>query len=242
MLQRKIEKFLQTWKRVPKHNPLVVKGCRHCGKTTSILDFARKEYAHVVYLNFLEKPDYAAIFQDSLDVNYLVMLITALVGPEAVFEPYRTVLVLDEIQECPEARAALKAFKLDGRYDVIAAGSLLGVKGYGKEPVPIAVGCETVVNMVPLDFEEFLWANGITTPVLDMLHQSLDRETPVPEALHLRLNELLRQYVLVGGMPAVVEEYVRSHDLQKVLEMQQKILQDYEENLFVQVNKRARPS
>ena len=240
MLQRKIEKFLQTWKRVPKHNPLVVKGCRHCGKTTSILDFARKEYAHVVYLNFLEKPDYAAIFQDSLDVNYLVMLITALVGPEAVFEPYRTVLVLDEIQECPEARAALKAFKLDGRYDVIAAGSLLGVKGYGKEPVPIAVGCETVVNMVPLDFEEFLWANGITTPVLDMLHQSLDRETPVPEALHLRLNELLRQYVLVGGMPAVVEEYVRSHDLQKVLEMQQKILQDYEENLFVQVNKRAR--
>ena len=94
--------------------------------------------------------------------------------------------------------------------------------------------------MVPLDFEEFLWANGITTPVLDMLHQSLDRETPVPEALHLRLNELLRQYVLVGGMPAVVEEYVRSHDLQKVLEMQQKILQDYEENLFVQVNKRAR--
>ena len=240
MLQRKIEKFLQTWKQVPKHNPLVVKGCRHCGKTTSILDFARKEYDHVVYLNFQEKPDYAAIFKDSLDVNYLVMLITALAGPEAVFEPYRTVLVLDEIQECPEARTALKAFKMDGRYDVIAAGSLLGVKGYGKEGAPIAVGCETVVNMVPLDFEEFLWANGITSPVLDMLHQSLDRETPVPEALHLRLNELLRQYALVGGMPAVVEEYVRNHDLKKVLEMQKKILQDYEENLFVQVNKRAR--
>ena len=78
MLQRKIEKFLQTWKQVPKHNPLVVKGCRHCGKTTSILDFAKKEYAHVVYLNFQEKPDYAAIFRDSVDVNYLVMLITAL--------------------------------------------------------------------------------------------------------------------------------------------------------------------
>ena len=148
MLQRKIEKFLQTWKQVPQHNPLVVKGCRHCGKTTSILDFAKKEYAHVVYLNFQEKPDYAAIFRDSVDVNYLVMLITALVGPEAVFEPYRTVLILDEIQECPEARSALKAFKMDGRYDVIAAGSLLGVKGYGKEPAPIAVGCETVVNMV----------------------------------------------------------------------------------------------
>ena len=111
MLQRKIEKFLQTWKQVPQHNPLVVKGCRHCGKTTSILDFAKKEYAHVVYLNFQEKPDYAAIFRDSMDVNYLVMLITALAGPEAVFEPYKTVLVLDEIQECPEARTALKPLK-----------------------------------------------------------------------------------------------------------------------------------
>lgn len=111
MLQRKIEKFLQTWKQVPQHNPLVIKGCRHCGKTTSILDFARKEYAHVVYLNFQEKPEYAAIFRDSLDVNYLVMLITAMVGPDALFEPYKTVLVLDEIQECPEARTALKAFK-----------------------------------------------------------------------------------------------------------------------------------
>ncbi|MCI6285285.1 hypothetical protein SAMN02910455_00644 [Acidaminococcus fermentans] len=240
MLQRKIEKFLQTWKQVPQHNPLVVKGCRHCGKTTSILDFAKKEYAHVVYLNFQEKPDYAAIFRDSVDVNYLVMLITALVGPEAVFEPYRTVLILDEIQECPEARSALKAFKMDGRYDVIAAGSLLGVKGYGKEPAPIAVGCETVVNMVPLDFEEFLWANGITTPVLDMLHQSLDKETPVPEALHLRLNELLRQYALVGGLPEVVETYVQTHDINAVLEKQQAILRDYEENLFVDVNKRAR--
>ena len=229
MLQRKIEKFLQTWKQVPQHNPLVIKGCRHCGKTTSILDFARKEYAHVVYLNFQEKPDYAAIFKDSLDVDYLVMLITALVGPDALFEPYKTVLVLDEIQECPEARAALKAFKKDGRYDVIACGSLLGVKGYGKEPASIAVGSETVVNMVPLDFEEFLWANGITTP-----------EIPVPEALHLRLNELLRQYAVVGGLPEVVETYVQTHDLNAVLAKQQEILKDYEENLFVAVNKRAR--
>ena len=239
MLQRKIEKFLQTWKQVPNHNPLVIKGCRHCGKTTAMKEFAKKEYDHVVYLNFQDKPDYAAIFEDSQDVNYLVMLITALAGPDTVFEPHKTVLLLDEIQECPKAHAALKAFKLDGRYDVIAAGSLLGVKGYGNGSAMIPVGYETVVNMVPLDFEEFLWVNGITSPVLDLLRKSLAEETQVPDALHLRLNELLKLYVLVGGMPGVVADYVEHKDLNRVYQLQREILQDYEENLFVKVNKRA---
>lgn len=241
MLQRKIEKFLQTWKQVPQHNPLVVKGCRYCGKTTSVLDFARKEYPHVVYLDFQKKPEYRAIFKDSLDVDYLVMLITALLGPKAVFEPHKTVLILDEIQECPEARSALKAFKMDGRYDVIAAGSLLGVKGYGKETGAASVGYETVVNMVPLDFEEFLWAMGITTPVLDMLRACLNEEKPVPEALHLRMTELLKQYVVIGGMPGVVAACCgEDGGAAKAAQLQQQIIADYEENLFVKVNKRAR--
>lgn len=239
MLQRKIEKFLQTWKQVTPHNPLVVKGCRHCGKTTSVLDFAHKEYLHVVYLDFQKKPEYRAIFKESLNVDYLTMLITALLGPGTVFEPYKTVLVLDEIQDCPEARSALKAFKMDGRYDVIAAGSLLGIKGYGKDAGVPSVGYETVVNMVPLDFEEFLWANGITTPVLDILRTCLQKEKPVPEALQLRLTELLKQYAVIGGMPGVVASCGGGKNLTKAAKLQQQIIADYENNLFVHVNKRA---
>lgn len=166
MLKRKIEQKLVDWKNYLNHKPLIIKGCRQCGKTFSVLDFAKKHYKNVVYLNFFENPDYASVFSGSLEVDNIVMLLSALLGREAVFESGQTVLVLDEIQECPEARTALKFFRTDGRYDVIGTGSLLGVKGYGKEPKSIPVGSETVIDMYPLDFEEFLWANGITDPVM----------------------------------------------------------------------------
>ena len=134
MLKRKIEQTLLEWKNTANRKPLIVKGCRQCGKTFSVLDFAHKNYKNVVYLNFFENPDYASVFAGSLEVDNIVMMLTALLGSTAVFEAGETVLVLDEIQDCPEARTALKFFRIDGRYDVIGTGSLLGVKGYGKEP------------------------------------------------------------------------------------------------------------
>lgn len=127
MLRRKIEQALSDWKSLPNHKPLIVKGCRQCGKTFSVLDFARKNYAHVVYLNFFENPQYASVFSDSLEVDHITMLLSALMGREAIFEAGKTILVLDEIQDCPDARTALKFFKLDGRYDVIGTGALLGL-------------------------------------------------------------------------------------------------------------------
>ena len=123
-----------------------------------------------MYLNFLENPDYISVFTGSLEVNNIIMMLSALLGSEAVFEENETVLILDEIQECPEARTTLKFFRIDGRYDVIGIGSLLGVKGYGKEPKSIPVGSETVIDMHSLDFEEFLWANGIEAPVIELLN------------------------------------------------------------------------
>lgn len=123
-----------------------------------------------MYLNFLENPDYISVFTGSLEVNNIIMMLSALLGSEAVFEENETVLILDEIQECPEARTTLKFFRIDGRYDVIGIGSLLGVKGYGKEPKSIPVGSETVIDMYSLDFEEFLWANGIEAPVIELLN------------------------------------------------------------------------
>lgn len=232
MLKRKMEQVLLTWKNTPDHKPLIVKGCRQCGKTYSVLDFARKNYQHVVYLNFFENPTFASVFADSLEVDHITMMLSALMGREAIFEPGKTILVLDEIQECPDARTALKFFKLDGRYDVIGTGSLLGVQGYGsKEPKSIPVGYETVIEMSPLDFEEFLWANGISDQIIDMLKVYLQEERPVPDALHQRLGELLLQYAVVGGMPDVVQTFINTKRMDEVLQMQRDIVRSYEDDM-----------
>ena len=238
MLKRKIEQSLTEWKRTANHKPLIIKGCRQCGKTFSVLDFAKKNYKNVVYLNFFENPDYASVFSGSLEIDHIVMLLSALLGNEAIFEPGETVLILDEIQDCPEARTALKFFRIDGRYDVIGTGSLLGVKGYGKEPKSIPVGSDTVTDMYPLDFEEFLWANGITVPVIEMLKKSLEAETPVPEALHNRMKQLLLQYVVVGGMPDAVQTFVDTKQMNEVLRIQRDIVRSYEDDMVKYAEKK----
>ena len=238
MLKRKIEQKLIEWKNTDGHKPLIIKGCRQCGKTFSVLDFARNHYKNVVYLNFFENPDYASVFSGSLEIDNIVMLLSALLGNEAVFEAGQTVLILDEIQECPEARTALKFFRIDGRFDVIGTGSLLGVKGYGKEPRSIPVGSETVIDMYPLDFEEFLWANGITEPIIEMLKKNLIAETPIPEALHNRMRQLLLQYTVVGGMPDAVQHFIDTKQMHEVLQMQRDIVRSYEDDMVKYAEKK----
>ena len=232
MLRRKIQESLLRWSHSSNRLPLVIKGCRQCGKTFSVLEFARRNYEHVVYLDFFRNAEYASIFSGSLEVDQLTLMMSALLGPEAVFEPGKTVIVLDEIQECPEARTSLKFFKLDGRYDVICTGSLLGVRGYGKAPRSIPVGYETVVDMYPLDFEEFLWANGITAPMIELLSKCLNEEKPVPEALHSRMRQLLLQYTVVGGMPAAVQLFVDTKQASSVLRLQRDIVRSYEDDMI----------
>ena len=238
MLKRKIEQRLQEWKRSPNRKPLLIKGCRQCGKTYSVLDFAKKNYKHVVYLNFFENPDYCSVFEGSLEIDNITMLLSALLGSEAVFEPGKTILVLDEIQECPDARTALKFFHLDGRYDVIGTGSLLGVRGYGKEPKSIPVGYETTIDMSPLDFEEFLWANGISEVVIDSLRKNIRGVTSVPAALHKKMRQQLLQYTVVGGMPDVVQTFVDTKRLDEVLNMQRDIVRSYEDDMIKYANQK----
>lgn len=239
MLRRKIEKTLSDWKNTPNHKPLILKGCRQCGKTFSVLDFAKKNYEHVVYLNFFVNPQYASVFSGSLEVDNITMLLSALMGKDAIFEAGKTILILDEIQDCPDARTALKFFKLDGRYDVIGTGSLLGGKGYGdKKPKSIPVGYETVIDMTPLDFEEFLWANGISEQIITLLHTHLQNQTPVPDALHARMRELLLQYTVVGGMPDVVQTFVDSRRMDEVLQLQRDIVRSYEDDMVKYADKK----
>lgn len=237
MLKRKIEKALLEWKNLSGHKPLIVKGCRQCGKTYSVLKFARENYKHVVYINFFENPGYASIFKGSLSVDDLVMYISAVLGTKAVFESGKTCLILDELQECPNARTALKFFHLDGRFDVVCTGSLLGIKGYREQVVSVPVGYETELEMYPLDFEEFLWANGIAASVIEQLNNCLEKESPVPEVLHGRFRELLLQYVTVGGMPAVVNEFISSRQMNRVLQMQRDIVNGYRDDMVKYASK-----
>lgn len=232
MLKRKIESKLHQWREDADHKPLVIKGCRQCGKTWSVRTFAEKNYKNVIYLNFFENPDYKSIFSGSLETDHLKMMISALLGPSAIFEPGETVLIFDEVQECPEARTSLKFFHLDNRYDVICTGSLLGVKGYGDAPASIPVGFETVYEMHPMDFEEFLWANGITDEMISLLKDCLKKETPVPDALHKRLRELFLQYAVVGGMPDVVQHFVDNRNMGEVLQLQRDIVNSYTDDMI----------
>ena len=193
MYKRKIEAVLEAWKNEPKRKPLVVKGVRQCGKTSSVKQFAYANYEHVVYMDFREDPALVSLFNNSLKVDYLTMTISAAL-PDAEFVPGKTCLILDEIQDCPRARGALKFLCLDGRYDVICTGSLLGVNGYKtkeqeqqEQQASIPVGFETIVEMYPMDFEEWLWANGIKSEVDAYLRECLEKGEPVGEGIHARM-------------------------------------------------------
>lgn len=233
MLQRKIERTLIKWKNTPNHKPLIIKGCRQCGKTFSVNTFAKEYYTHVVYLNFFEHPDYKLAFEGSKQIDSIVMNLTALL-PNSRFVSGQTCIILDEIQECSAARTALKFFKIDGRYDVIATGSLLGVCGYKGDETDynsIPVGYEQHIEMFPLDFEEFLWANGINQEIIELLTKSLQERTPIPPAIHQRMRQLILEYTIVGGMPEVVNRFIATHNMSDVLEEQNSIITGYKEDM-----------
>lgn len=239
MLKRKIEEELIAWKNDSNRKPLVIKGCRQCGKTFIVQKFAEENYANVVYLNFMQDSDYALAFEGSKRVDDIVMNLSAMI-PQSQFVANETCIIIDEIQECPAARTALKFFKMDGRYDIIATGSLLGVKGYGERrnssgnessKTSIPVGYETIIDMYPLDFEEFLWANGISEAIIGKLTECLDSIQPVPEAIHQKMRQLILQYTVVGGMPSVVNTFVNTHNMGRVLAEQRGIVAEYEEDM-----------
>lgn len=238
MLKRKIETYLSDWKKSDNKKPLVIKGVRQCGKTYIVKTFANDNYENVVYMNFILEPDKKSAFAGNLDVETIILNLSALI-PGSRFISGKTCIILDEIQECKEARTALKSFDMDGRFDVIATGSLLGVEGYGKrkdndknkgeDSVP--VGYETLVEMYPLDFEEFLWANGIGTNVIETVRACFENETVVPEGIHKAMMELLYRYIIVGGLPEVVNCYLDTKNVELIYEKQRTLIAEYEEDM-----------
>lgn len=233
MFKRKIEKELELWKESLsfKRKAFVLKGLRQVGKTKSITEFANKNYEHVVNINFKLEPSLKSAFNGDLDVDTLVTNISAL-KKDAIFVPHQTVLILDEIQECSGARASIKSFvENDDRFDVIASGSLLGIKGYNKKyHGGSAVGYEHTVYMKPMDFEEFLWAKGINDNVIAYIKDCFNNKTPIRQPVHEAMNRYFREYLCVGGMPSVVNVFVNTNDMNQVRQEQLDILEGYKDD------------
>lgn len=245
MLKRKIEDALIEWKNRPGHKPLVIMGIRQCGKTFITKHFAYENYKNVVYMNFIKEPERINAFVGSKEVDNILLNLSAQIKG-VKFIPGETCLIFDEIQECLEARTTLKFFKEDGRFDVIATGSLLGVQGYGDElrkrrrklihkgdpginSVP--VGSEEIIEMYPLDFEEFLWANGLTPEVIDALKKCYKEETPVPAGIHVALKSYLNLYVAIGGLPAPINAFLATNNMNAVSKEYQDIIKEYRDDM-----------
>ena len=238
MLKRKIESVLAEWRNSESKRPLVIKGIRQCGKTYIVRKFAEENYESVIYMNFILEPDKKTAFIGNIDVDTIILNLSALI-PGSRFINGKTCIILDEIQECREARTALKSFQIDGRFDIIATGSLLGVRGYGKSGKnaengqdSIPVGYETVVEMYPLDFEEFLWANGMNDKVIDSVKSCFEKETAVPEGIHNVMMELLYRYVIVGGLPEVVNKFLETKNIELIYQVQRNLIAEYEEDMI----------
>ena len=255
MLKRKIENTLKEWKDTPNHLPLVIMGIRQCGKTFIVRKFAEDNYKYVYYMNFTKQPKRIAAFLGSKEVDDILFELSVQIKG-ANFVPGQTCFIFDEIQDCPDARTSLKFFKEDGRFDVIATGSLLGVLGYGekkkklkrkhkddiqlgKNSVP--VGFEEIVQMYPLDFEEFLWANGISEDVILFLKECLANEKPVPVGIHLTMKNLLNRYVAVGGLPAAVNKLLETGNMSKVDAVLRRILKEYKDDMVKYANDDDKP-
>lgn len=238
MYKRKIEEQLLAWKNKTNHKPLVLRGVRQCGKSSSVRKFAQEHYKYQVFIDFREQEDLISLFDNGLTVDYLTTIISAAI-PEAIFVPNQTCLILDEIQDCPRARGALKFFRQDGRYDVICTGSLLGVSGY-KNPQQqlrekhssIPVGQEEFLDMYPMDFEEFLWACGIKESTITLLREHMDQLQPIPQALHTILRQRLLEYTVVGGMPEAVTTFLTTHDINQTLAIQKAIVDGYKSDMI----------
>ena len=235
MLKRKIYDFLTHWKETKNNECLIIKGARQVGKTYIVKEFGKESYRNFLEVNFLLRPELKNIFSGSLSVDDLLMNFS-FYFKNVSFVPGETLIFLDEIQACPEARTALKSFALDNRFDVIASGSLLGLH-YGqdaeaeKEVPSIPVGYEREVMMYSLDFMEFLWANGISDEQIDYLRGFLEREEAVPYEINERLLRLFRLYAVVGGMPAVVSSFIETGNMNNVQSEQDKILSSYADDI-----------
>ena len=231
-LRRKFYDYLVKWKMSKGKECLLVKGARQIGKTFIIRKFGRENYESFIEINFIEDPQFISVFDGNLDAGTIFTRMSA-IRRDLNIVPGRTLLFLDELQECPNARTAFKFLAEDGRCDVVATGSLLGIKyKYRKrrermEPRSIPVGYERHATMHSLSFEEYLWASGVTEEVIEHVRGFFLRREKVPDVVNDRFNSLVREYIVVGGMPEVVSDFVENRHFGNVQTAQEKLVAAY---------------
>ena len=226
--RRKIDAFLNEWKADPFHKPLIVKGARQIGKTESILHFAKDNYENVVYINFALEKKFMQILADGYDVKSVLKNIS-LADPSVKFIPKKTIILFDEIQENPDVATTLKAFRIDGNYDVICSGSMLGINY--KKIHSNSVGSKTDYEMYSMDFEEFLWAKGYNQEQIDSILTHMLENKPFNNNELAIFKSLFLDYCVLGGMPDVVKLYIETGTFSGTLEVQEQIRLDYEEDV-----------
>ncbi len=237
MLKRKIYNYLLDWKKQKNKKALCVIGARQIGKTTLIREFGLKNYKNFIELNFILDKEAHSIFSGNLDVNTVITNLTALT--KKTLQVDNTLIFFDEIQACPNARTAIKFLVEDGRFDYIESGSLLGTRYNEVSSYP--VGFEEIIYMYPMDFEEYLWANGVQATTIDYLNHCATATIPISEPVHQTMLKLFYSYIVVGGMPAVVQKYVDTHDIGNVITQQQAILELYRLDIAQYATKTEQP-
>ena len=227
-LVRKADTFLLEWKNSSERKPLIIKGARQVGKTETIREFAKKNYKNVVEINFITEPSYKAIIGEGFSADSIVKLISR-IDPTKHFKEHETLIFFDEIQDFPEIATSLKFFKENGKYDVICSGSLLGVQYH--RIASISVGYKMDYQMYSMDFEEFLWAKGYSGETIsDMLFHMLDGKA-FSEAEYSTFLNLFLEYCILGGMPAIVSNYIEKGTFEGSLALQRQLLVDYENDI-----------
>lgn len=228
MLKRKIYQKLLDWKKTKHNECLLIKGARQVGKSFIIREFGRKNYQSFIELNFYQHPEYISIFDGDLTPDEIYKRISLQLSGVNFIEG-ETLIFLDEIQHCPNARTAIKFLAQDNRYDVISSGSLLGL--HYKEIVSIPVGYEKQIDMYALDFEEFLWAYGYDDVAINNLKEYFLSKEKIPYAIHDKFQQIIREYLVVGGMPDVVNIFFETQNFQAVHQKQIDLLREYEEDI-----------
>lgn len=228
LLKRKIDKYLIEWKNDPEKKPLIVKGARQIGKTESIRNFAKNNYKSVIEINFVLQKQYKDIFDDGFEVDTIIKNIS-LRNPNLEFIPNNTLIFFDELQDCINCATSLKSFNQDKRYDVICSGSLMGINY--NEIESNSVGNKEDYEMYSMDFEEFLWAKGYKEDQIENLYEHMKNLTPFSNTELTVMFENFKEYMIIGGMPAIVNSFVKKNNYSGTLKMQKQILQDYEEDI-----------
>lgn len=232
-LVRKMDTFLVNWKNDENKLPLIVKGARQIGKTEAIRNFAKKNYKAVVEINFVLQKQYKDIFDDGFEVDNIIRNIS-LKNPDLEFISGETLIFFDELQDCINCATSLKAFKQDGRYDVICSGSLMGINY--NEIESNSVGYKEDYEMHSLDFEEYLWAKGYKESQIEEMYQKMLAVTPLSSVEYDVMLENFREYMVLGGMPAIVYKFVTQKNYSGTLKLQKQILLDYEEDITKYAN------